>query len=135
MNVEKITPQAIDTLNAARPLVDVEHGNEIRASLYLGQGREKLTHISATECKGSGWLIIGAHDMNSLDEDVLADLEGAPQLSAPVTHAGVTHMHVNWCGHAARAFWRSTPSGPVGWVFYPPNFMGDGYDTHDNLTA
>lgn len=135
MNVEHITPQALDTLKAARALVSLEHSNEICASLHLGQRREKLTHIRAEACKESGWLITGDHDMNVLNEDVLADLEAAPQLSAPATHAGVTHMHVDWYGHETHAFWRGTPSGPVGWVFYPPNFMGDGYDTHDELTS
>lgn len=134
MNVEKSPTLALDTLKAVRALVSVETKG-MCASLYLGQGREKLTRISATACKDSGWLITGAHEMHGLNEDVLTDLEAAPQLSPPVTHAGVTRMHVNWCGHETHAFWRGTPSGPSGWVFYPPNFTGDGYDTHDNLAA
>lgn len=134
MNVEKSPTLDLDTLKAARALVSVETKG-MCASLYLGQGREKLTRISATAYKDSGWHITGAHEMHSLDEDVLTDLEAAPQLSLPVTHAGVTHVHVNWCGHETHAFWRVTPSGPSGWVFYPPNFTGDRYDTHDNLAA
>lgn len=130
MNVEQITPAAAAEIRAARKLATFGT-SEIAATLYLGRNGQRLTHVCVIGLESSGWILRGGYDMHGLDELALQDLEAAPQLSAPVTHAGCTHMHVDWMGDVTHVIWLSTPFGPEGFVLYPPNFMGDGNCTHD----